>query len=203
MKPLVKICGMTNLEDALVCASAGANMLGFIFYARSPRSIEPSKAAGIIKHLPSSVTPIGVFVNEKREIINKIVNETHLRGIQLSGDEPVEDCEQFNVPVWKAFRIRTNEEVDHIKRYNVDAVMLDGATDKEYGGSGILADVSIALEMKKYHRLILAGGLNPDNISDAVQTVQPYAVDVNSGVEITPGKKDPDKVRLLFERLKG
>ena len=203
MKPLVKICGMTNLEDALVCASAGADLLGFIFYARSPRCIEPSKAAGIIKHLPSSVTPVGVFVNEKREVITKIVSETHLRGIQLSGDEPVEACEQFSVPVWKAFRIRTNEEVEHIKRYNVDAVMLDGAPDLTYGGSGVVADFDVALKMKQYHRVILAGGLTPENISEAVRTVQPYAVDVNSGVEITPGKKDPDKVRLLFERLRG
>ncbi|HTK80839.1 MAG TPA: phosphoribosylanthranilate isomerase [Bacteroidota bacterium] len=203
MTPLVKICGITNLEDALVCASAGADMLGFIFYSKSPRCIEPSKAAGIIKHLPASVTPVGVFVNEKSDVIKGIVHETHLGCVQLSGDETPADCEGMPVPVWKAFRLRAVDDVTNIRDYKIDAVMLDGANDTEYGGSGILPDMSVANEMKKYHRIIIAGGLHPGNIADLVRQVNPYAVDVNSGVELTPGKKDRSKVQQLFQRLKG
>lgn len=203
MKPLVKICGITNLEDAVFCAHAGADALGFIFYEKSPRHIDPSKAAGIIKHLPSAVMAIGVFVNQRRETIEEIIRLTHLGGIQLSGDESPEDCEGFTAPTWKAFRIRDVKDVDQIKQYDVSAVMLDGASGNEYGGSGRLADFSVAVEMKKHHRLVLSGGLNPENISDALERVQPYGVDVNSGIEIAPGKKNPQKVKLLFDQLRG
>jgi phosphoribosylanthranilate isomerase len=178
------------------------NALGFIFYEKSPRRIDPSKAAGIIKLLPSSVTPIGVFVNEKRETIEGIIRQTHIRGIQLSGDESPDECDGFTVPTWKAFRIRDVKDVGQIKDYKVSAVMLDGSSDKEYGGSGKLADFSVAIEMKRYNRIILSGGLSPENISDAIERVQPYGVDVNSGIEITPGKKNPSDVKLLFDQLK-
>ena len=201
MKPLVKICGMTNLQDALFCAPAGADALGFIFYKKSPRYIEPSKAAGIIKLLPPSTKPIGVFVNEQRETIESIVRLTRLHGIQLSGDEPPADCEGYSVPVWKVFRIRDMRQVKNVKPYAINAAMLDGASGAAYGGSGTLADFSVAIEMKKYHPLILAGGLGPDNILNAIGTVRPYAVDVNSSVELAPGKKDPNKVNQLFTLL--
>jgi phosphoribosylanthranilate isomerase len=203
VKILVKICGITNLEDALVCAKAGADMVGFIFYAKSPRYIQPSKAAGIIQYLPASTIPVGVFVNERYDVIQRIIRKTGVRLIQLSGDEKAEECSRFSVPVWKAFRLRASTDIYLTSAYRVDAVMLDGASEHEYGGSGMLADFGVARELKKHHRVVLAGGLTPENAADAVRDVEPYAVDVSSGVEMAPGKKDPHKVRLLLERLKG
>ena len=197
----VKICGLTNLEDALFCGSAGADAIGFIFYEKSPRYITPAKAAQIIDQLPSYITPVGVFVNEKRPTIERIIDETGIRSIQLSGDERPNDCGGYSVKVVKSFRIRNSSEVEQVKDYKISAAMLDGASDDSYGGSGMLPDFAIALEMKTYHPLFLAGGLNPDNVIQAVQQVQPYAIDVNSGVEYSPGKKDHSKVALLFERL--
>lgn len=201
MLPKVKICGMTNREDAIFSASAGADMLGFIFYDKSPRYIEPSAAATIIGELPPYVTPVGVFVNETRTAIERIINETGIRALQLSGEETPQDCQGYSVKIVKAFRIRQHQEIDKLKRYTVSAFMLDGAPEGKYGGSGTLPDFSIALEMKELKPLFLAGGINPENVVRVVQSVGPYALDVNSGVEETPGKKDHKKVALLFERL--
>ncbi len=197
----VKICGMTSLEDALFCGSAGADALGFIFYEKSQRYISPLKASKIIEQLPSYITPVGVFVNEQRSVINRIISETGIRSIQLSGDERPEDCAGYPVKVVKAFRIRNEEDIEKTKEFTISAAMLDGASGDEYGGSGTTADFNIALGMKKFHPLFLAGGLNPDNVIQALQHVQPYAIDVNSGVEFAAGKKDHSKVTLLFERI--
>lgn len=201
MKPQVKICGITNLEDALFCAHAGADALGFIFYKKSPRYIEPSEAAKIIEELPGYITPVGVFVNEHRSAIDRIVRESAIRIIQLSGDELPEQCLGYDAKVWKAFRIRDYDAIDEIKPYTISAAILDGASDEAYGGSGKLPDFTIACEMKEFHPLILAGGLNPDNVIQAIHAVEPYGIDVNSGVEMSPGKKDHQKISLLFERL--
>ena len=201
MKPRVKICGITNLKDALYCTDAGADALGFIFYKKSSRYIEPDKAALIIKELPRYITPVGVFVNERRANIKQVVLKTRLKIIQLSGDETPTDCTGFSTKVWKTFRIREQQKIEYIKEYSISAAMLDGATNSMYGGSGILADFSVALAMKDIHPLILAGGLNTDNILQAIQTVQPFAVDINSGVESAPGKKDHSKIALLFQTL--
>ncbi len=201
MKPRVKICGITNAEDALYCANAGADALGFIFYEKSPRYIDPGESTEIIGHLPPFIVPVGIFVNEKRGVIERTIVKTGIRVIQLSGDERPEDCLGYSVKVVKAFRINNRADIEKVSHYTISAAMLDGAKDGSYGGSGSLADFSIALEMKRIHPLILAGGLNPDNVPHAIQTVQPYAIDVNSGVEIAPGKKDHVKVDLLFERL--
>ncbi len=201
MKPLVKICGITNTDDAFYCAHEGADALGFIFYKQSPRYVEPSIAATIIEELPAYVIPVGVFVNESREQIERIISETNIRIIQLHGDEMPSDCTGYHVKVWKAFRLRKSETVKSIKQYKLDAVMLDGASDDEYGGSGKLANFDVALQMKEFHPVILSGGLNPDNVVNAIQHVQPYGIDISSGVESLPGKKDHEKVALLFERL--
>ncbi|MFI5253566.1 MAG: phosphoribosylanthranilate isomerase [Bacteroidota bacterium] len=201
MKPRVKICGITNKEDALLCAHAGADALGFIFYPKSPRYIDPMKAKMIIDTLPPFVTPVGVFVNEQRERINQIISISGIRALQLSGDEKSEDCENYPIDVIKAFRIRDKSDFEYVKQYPVSAVMLDGADKDTYGGSGTLADFSIAVELKKYFLLILSGGLSPDNITDAVNRIHPYAIDINSGIEHSPGHKDHHNVRLLFERL--
>jgi phosphoribosylanthranilate isomerase len=201
MKPLVKICGITNEKDALFCAEMGTNFLGFIFYRQSPRYVEPQTAARIIRKLPSSVTPVGVFVEERRNMIQTIIEQTGIRHLQLSGDESPQECNGFQLPVWKAFRIRSKDSVDNVQQYSISAAMLDGAKDG-YGGSGELADFEIAVAMKQYHKLVLAGGLNPNNVVEAISIVQPYAIDVNSGVEHSPGKKDQKKVFTLFKKLK-
>ena len=201
MRPRVKICGITNLEDALLTARLGADALGFIFYEKSPRYVSPQKAATIIQQLPPFVTPVGVFVSTQRESIQTIIQQTRVRAIQLSGDETPRDCTGFIVPVIKSFRIRKLEDIDSVRNYTISAAMLDGASDREYGGSGTLADFTIAKEIRKFHLLILAGGLHLDNILDAVLATQPYAIDLSSGVESQPGKKDPEKLQLLFKRL--
>jgi phosphoribosylanthranilate isomerase len=201
MKPRVKICGITNREDALFCAHSGADALGFIFYRESPRFIEPAKAMLIIDSLPPFVTPVGVFVNESRDGIEHTIRETGIRAIQLSGDETPDACKHYSVRTIKAFRMRNQAEIESIKSYSLAAAMLDGAKDGVYGGSGTTTDFSIAIRMKEYFPLILSGGLSPENIIDAVKTVKPYAVDINSGVERLPGIKDHDRIRLLFHRL--
>ncbi len=200
MMPKVKICGITNLQDALFCAQAGADMLGFIFYQDSPRYIRPERAAELIKALPTSVKSVGVFVNEEQKHVEEIIETTNIQVVQLSGDESPDECEGYHgVDVWKAFRFRRQEETAILRQFSVSAVMLDGAKDGEYGGSGNLPDFSVALEMKHFHPVILAGGLQPVNIIDAIKRVAPFAVDVNSGVELVPGKKDHAKVKLLFD----
>ncbi len=201
MRPLVKICGITRKADALFCVSRGADALGFIFYKESPRHIEPAKAVRIIASLPPFVTPVGVFVNEGRRRINAIVRQTGVRVIQLSGDESPEDCRGYSISVIKAFRLRPGQSLRPLLKYRLAAALLDGARDGSYGGSGRLADFKIALAMKKHFPLVLAGGLTPENVVHAVRSVRPYAIDVNSGVEACPGKKDRQKVESLFERL--
>lgn len=201
MRPRVKLCGITNLRDALCCAEAGADYLGFIFYRKSARYINPEQARAIIRKLPEKIIPVGVFVNEERTSVNAVIASTGIRLIQLSGDELPGDCENYSVPVWKAFRFSEHEDARHAADYRLDAALLDGAREGEYGGSGRLADMSIARSMKSYHRLVLAGGLSPVNILDAIARVEPFAVDVNSGVELNRGIKDHTKVYELFRQI--
>ena len=201
MKPRVKVCGITNLKDALFCLAAGADALGFIFYEMSKRYAEPRRAAEIIKNLPHGVTTVGVFVNAPRESIERTLAVTGITTIQMSGDESPADCIGYPVDVWKSFRIREKLDIDAIRSYQVAKLMLDGASDGKYGGSGELPDFSVAIEMQRIRPLYLAGGLNPDNVLEAIRAVAPYGIDVNSGVELSPGKKDHEKVHALFEAL--
>jgi len=201
VRPRIKICGITNPEDALLAARLGADALGFIFYEKSPRCIVPEKAAAIIQKLPPFITPVGVFVNADRRDIEDIIRATRILALQLSGDETPADCSGYSLPVIKSFRIRSVADVETVKGFTISAALLDGAKDGEYGGSGTLADFTLAGEIRKFHPLILAGGLTPDNILDAVLATLPYGVDVNSGIEMMPGRKDPEKMQLLFHRL--
>ncbi len=198
----VKICGMTNAGDALFCARAGADELGFIFYEKSPRAVSAETAAAIIAELPPYVTPVGVFVNAARGEIERVIARTGIRALQLSGDESPEDCTGYPLPVIKAFRFTEPSESLMSRDFAVAAAMLDGAADGQYGGSGVMADTAVALAMKAFHPLYLAGGLTPDTVVRAARSVLPYAVDVNSGVEASPGVKDHGRVTLLFERLR-
>lgn len=201
MRPRVKICGITNTEDALTAVTAGADALGFIFYRKSPRYVEPAVVREIVAGLPPFISTVGVFVNEARETVNRIVEETGIRLIQLHGNESCDECRDYPVKVIKVFRIRSMDMVPQIRTFPISAALLDGASDDQYGGSGKTADPSVALEIKRYFPLILSGGLGPNNVLEAIRAVQPYAIDVNSGIESDPGKKDQQKIRELFERL--
>jgi phosphoribosylanthranilate isomerase len=197
----IKICGITNSDDALRCVEAGAHALGFIFYEGSPRKISTDLAADIIARLPAFVTPVGVFVNETRLRIEQVIRETQIRIIQLSGDELPHDCAGYPIKVWKAFRFRPGESIARVRQYSIAAAVADGYGKNLYGGTGMLADPDTAIAIKKFHPVVLAGGLNPVNILPAVRTILPFAVDVNSGVESKPGRKDPEKLTALFDAL--
>lgn len=198
MRPYVKICGITNEKDARLCVRHGADALGFIFYRKSPRYVPPAQAASIIASLPPRVTPVGVFVNASRRTINRIATQTGIRAIQLSGDESAQDCAGYALPVIKAFRARGRRNYGP----RISAALLDGAAGGLYGGTGKLADFAVAVQMKKQFRLILAGGLSPDNVTAAIRRVRPFAVDVCSGVESQPGRKDARKVRQFLQQVR-
>lgn len=195
-----KICGITNREDALYAVNCGADALGFIFYEKSPRYVAPEKAAEIICDLPPFVTPVGVFVNAPH--IDATVKLAGLRAIQLHGDEPPEACLGHEVPVIRTLRVGNEFDALALRSYPVQTFLLDTARAGSYGGTGEIFDWAKAREAKNYGRIILSGGLNPDNVREAIEQVAPYAVDTSSGVEAEPGKKDHKKVRDFLARAK-
>lgn len=195
-----KICGITNREDALCAVNCGADAVGFIFYEKSPRYVAPEKAAEIICELPPFVTPVGVFVNAPH--IDATVRLAGLRAIQLHGDEPPEACLGHEVPVIRVLRVGNEFDALALRSYPVHTFLLDTARAGSYGGTGETFDWAKAREAKNYGRIILSGGLNPDNVREAIEQVTPYAVDTSSGVEAEPGKKDHKKVRDFLARAK-
>jgi phosphoribosylanthranilate isomerase len=198
----IKICGITNTEDALYAAGCGADALGFIFYPESPRHITPDKAASIISQLPPFITTVGVFVNEAPDRIMEIIQITGIKAVQLHGNESPEICAKF-ASVIKSFRIKDITDLKQLAEYSgAAACLLDTYSEAEYGGTGRIFNWDIAVEAKKMCRIILAGGLTPDNVAEAVRYVRPYAVDVSSGVEAEKGKKDLKKVKKFIERAK-
>jgi phosphoribosylanthranilate isomerase len=199
----IKICGLTNFEDASAAIDLGADALGFVFFKGSPRNISPEKAAAIITKLPVFTTTVGLFVNEPREEILKIVNQTGVSVIQLHGEEPPEAC-ILTRKVIKGIRIKSLESLEPLKRYQglVSAFLLDTYAPHMLGGTGQVFNWDIALEAKNFGRVILAGGLTPENISEAISRVKPYAVDVSSGIELEKGRKDHQKMRLFIERAR-
>lgn len=192
----VKICGITSLVDALACAGAGADYLGFVFHRTSPRYVEPARAGEIIAALPAGVTPVGVFVNERPGLLDAAVRESGIRVVQLSGEESPEECRRSPLPVIKVFRSRAADEPGpDPAEYRVFARMADGARPGEYGGTGVATDPVLARALAAWGPLFLAGGLRPDNVAARVSEVRPFAVDVSSGVERRPGVKDHELVR--------
>ncbi len=199
---LVKICGITNLDDALFASEAGADALGFVFYKKSPRYIEPKKARDIIKRLPPFVTTVGVFADQTEAEIKGIISETDIDIVQLHGEEPPEFCEGLNKRVIKAIRVRGMENLTEVKRYKACALLLDTYDRNLKGGTGKIFNWEIAREAKVFNKIIIAGGLTPDNVADAIRVVQPYAVDVSSGVEKQKGLKDHLKVKAFIYKVK-
>jgi phosphoribosylanthranilate isomerase len=196
----IKICGITNLEDAVYACMYGADAVGFIFYEPSPRYISPEKAKGIIDKLAHDMTVVGVFVNEDSHVVKSIVEFCGLDLIQLHGDESPEYCVQFpGTTLIKAFSPRSEEDLSSVKNYPVKAILIDSRDSGLYGGTGKKSKWELAARLREKHALVLAGGLNADNILTAMNTVMPHAVDVNSGVEISPRKKDPQKMKHLID----
>jgi phosphoribosylanthranilate isomerase len=200
----VKICGITNLEDALLAASLGAHALGFIFYQKSPRAIRPEAAREIIRALPPLVLSVGVFVDEEAQVVREISERVGLDWVQLHGRESPEYCRSLGRRVLKGFRIKNEASLAFLSEYQnaVQAFLLDTYRPGTPGGTGETFDWEIARQARKYGPVILAGGLTPDNVAAALQTAKPQGVDVASGVEVSPGKKDPGKLKAFFQAIK-
>jgi len=200
VKVLVKICGIKRINDALLAEKLGASAVGFIFYKKSPRYIMPEKAGEISKILGPFIARVGVFVDKDPSVVMKIVRIAHLTAVQLHGSEEMEYIRKLKgIRVIKTFRVAQDFDCKKMNGYKVNAFLLD-TCDKDgfYGGTGKTFDWGKAVECSKYGRIILAGGLNQSNIKEAVKIVKPWAVDVSSGVEISPGIKDADKMRDFF-----
>ena len=204
MSVKVKICGITNLDDALAAVEAGADALGFMFYEKSPRHISFKAAQDIIRRLPPFVAKVGVFVDSPEEAVRRGVEECGIDTLQFHGGETPEFCRAFTpLKVYKAFRVQNLESLAALPDYQTDAWLLDGFAPDKLGGTGAKFNWDLAVEARKLGRpIILAGGLTPENVAHAVRQVQPYGVDVSSGVESAPGKKDPAKVREFIVAAK-
>lgn len=205
----IKICGITNVNDARTAVEAGTDALGFVFFGDSPRNIELNQAAEIIDELPPFVTSVGVFVNAGEEEIMRIVNICRLDLVQLHGDEPADLCRAINRRSIKAFRLKDESSLEDLPDYPVSAYLLDSFVKGKWGGTGQVFDWQLAIkaqnavQAKKPHaQIILAGGLNPGNVASAIRKVRPYAVDVASGVEASPRRKDPARVRAFIQAVR-
>jgi phosphoribosylanthranilate isomerase len=200
--PKVKICGITNLEDAEAAMDAGADLLGFNFYPESPRFIEPKKAKGIISKLPAFMDIVGLFVNASYDTIRQVMDQCPLNWLQLHGDENPQFCQSLSslhLGTIKAIRVRDYSDIKQAEQYFTDAVLLDAFDPQKYGGTGLRFDWNIIGHINK--RIFLAGGINPDNVVEAVK-LGVYGIDVCSGVESRPGKKDHKKIKKLFENIR-
>jgi len=201
----VKICGITNLDDAQIAQEAGADMLGFVF-ADSPRRIDPAVAGDIISKLSKDVKIVALFCNEEADKVFEVIdNLPRVDFIQFHGDETPEYCEDFKGNrIIKALRIRDHESLKQISRYRkVKYVLLDSFKKDQYGGTGTTFDWELAKKAKVYNvPIFLSGGLNPDNVKRAIDVVDPFCVDVSSGVEESPGKKDLDLVHKFVAQAK-
>jgi phosphoribosylanthranilate isomerase len=199
---LVKICGITNLEDALAAVEFGADALGFNFWSGSKRTIAPESASKILDELPPVVWRVGVFVNETYERVRDLAVDLGLDLLQFHGTETPDYCNQFATPHWKGFRLADQKGLELMKQYHCDYFLVDAALDEEFGGSGLLSNWELAREAKKVGKIFLAGGLTPDNVQEAIRLVGPDGVDVATGVEKSPGRKDHKKLEEFITRAK-
>lgn len=200
----VKICGITNVEDALLACELGADAIGLNFYDKSPRCISPFAASKIIRKLPPFVAPVGVFVNWQAAPVTTLAKALALSAAQLHGDEPPKLVTEIarKVSVIKGLHVGKGTALPPFAKYRgATAFLLDAPHSGQYGGTGHTTDWSLAQTAAKSHRILLAGGLTPENVAEAILAVRPYAVDVTSGVEAKPGRKDPGKLRAFFDEV--
>ena len=196
----VKICGIRDISTALFAIENGADALGFVF-AESKRKINPEAAGEIIRELPGEVLKVGVFVNETKATIEEIANVSGINVIQLHGDETQEFCSSFSLPVIKALSVGSPDDLSQLDEFSCEYILLDSPKGKYRGGNGVSFDWSILNKPLQDKKMILAGGLNPENVGEGIKAANPYMVDVSSGVE-TEGKKDPEKIKRFIENAK-
>ena len=199
MRTRVKICGITNLADAKTVVEAGADALGFIFVPETPRYIEPTDAAAIISALPPFITTVGVFRNAQHKVIREIAAQCSITSVQLHGTESPEYCTQISLPVIKVFELQKESDLKTLDNYNVSACLVDKPKSISTGTVNWELALKARLRTKK---LILAGGLNPENVPEAIRHVKPYAVDVASGVESEKRKKDSRKIKAFIKAVR-
>ena len=202
--PKLKICGITTKKQAVEIASLDVTALGFVLYAKSPRYIRPEKLKAILKVVPPFTKTVGVFVDETLEELERIYRMTNLDLVQLSGAETPEYCTQLDqkgISWIKAFRVKDTLDVREISRFPSECILLDSWSAREFGGTGRSFDWELIKELKNKFSIVLAGGINSGNVQRAVRTLQPYAVDVSSSVELSPGNKSIFKIRQLIARI--
>lgn len=200
----VKICGITNLEDAKAAADAGADALGFMFFEQSPRAVSIETAAEITQEISPWIMRVGVFVNPEPDFVFSAIHRCGLNLLQFHGDETPEFCSQFGVMSMKAFRIKDAASLSVIPSYSTEALLLDSYVAGKQGGTGEKFNWDLAIEAKKFGKpIFLAGGLTPENVAEAVRKVESFGVDVSSGVELSPGKKDHNKIRNFISAVRG
>lgn len=203
MSVKVKICGITNLDDALAAVDAGADALGFVFYEGSPRCVTPATVKDVLRRLPPFVTAVGLFVDAPEAAVREVLEQCHLHVLQFHGAESSEYCRKFQGSVIKAFRVRDETSLEALSEYAVAGTLLDSYAPGQAGGTGARFNWDLAVRAKaRCGRLILAGGLTPANVAEAVRQVRPYAVDVSSGVESVPGRKDVAKLKAFVRAAK-
>lgn len=198
----IKICGITHLKDALTAVDAGADALGFIFVPDTPRFVNSDQVAAIVAELPPFITTVGIFASKDAAKIKTIADQCRLDAVQLHADVTPEFYRNLDKRVIKAVRVKDESSLSILSDYDVDAFLLDTYVEGKMGGTGEVFDWNLALRAKHYGPIIVAGGLNPDNVAQAVRRVKPYGVDVGSGVESEPGRKDPDKIRKFVNAVK-
>lgn len=202
MRVRIKICGITNGKDAELAAEAGADALGLIFVPGTPRYIDSDTARGIIKDLGPWITPVGVFADRTIEDIKHLMRYCGFVTIQLHGSESPEYCRSLNGSVIKAFRVGEGHDFPNLQAYSVHAYLLDTFVEGTLGGTGRTFPLEVAVRAKAFGRVIVSGGLTPGNVTQVIRAVGPYGVDVSSGVEAEPGRKDPHKVRDFVTRVR-
>jgi phosphoribosylanthranilate isomerase len=198
----VKVCGITSREDAVAAVEAGADALGFVFVPGTPRCVHPEVAERIVGVLPPFVTPVGVFMNQPLEEVLRIAARCGLQAVQLHGDEPEAYSRRIPLRVIKAVRVRDAESLRMLPIYPAHAFLLDAFVEGQAGGTGTPVSWELAVQAKGHAPIILSGGLRPDTVGLAVRRVRPYGVDVSSGVEVSPGRKDHQKVREFIAAVR-
>jgi phosphoribosylanthranilate isomerase len=199
----VKICGITSAEDARLAADLGAWAIGFVFWPASPRFVDPSRARDIVERLPAVVTPIGVFVDQPAEHVEEVSRLVRLGAVQLHGRESTAYAQSLSRRVIKALGVDEATEASTLAAWGGTTILLDAVDGARRGGTGRTIDWPAAARIARERPIVLAGGLRPDNVAEAVRLVKPAAIDVSSGVERSPGRKDPALMEALFAALAG